>query len=82
MTERALCSIIITKLWGVAACFCAVFRKEGSFVMSNYSRKKSFWALMGAMILVVASTALFVYRYFEDKEYTEKWKDYDECGIQ
>lgn len=50
--------------------------------MSNYSRRKSFWTLMGAMILLVASTALFVYKYFEDKEYAEKWKDYDECGIQ
>lgn len=35
-----------------------LLRKKGSFVMSNYSRKKSFWTLMGAMILVVASTAL------------------------
>ena len=50
--------------------------------MSNYSRKKSFWTLMGAMILVVASTALFVYKYFEVKEHAEKWKDYEECGIQ
>ena len=38
--------------------------------------------IITAMILVVASTALFVYKYFEDKEYAEKWKDYDECGIQ
>ena len=29
-----------------------------------------------------ASTALFVYKYFEDKEHAEKWKDYEECGIQ
>lgn len=49
--------------------------------MSNYSRKKSFWTLMGAMILVVASTAL-LYTIFEDKEHAEKWKDYEECGIQ
>ena len=54
-----------------------LLRKKGSFVMSNYSRKKSFWTLMGAMILVVASTALFVYKYFEDKEHAEKWKDYE-----
>lgn len=59
-----------------------LLRKKGSFVMSNYSRKKSFWTLMGAMILVVASTALFVYKYFEDNEHAEKWKDYEECGIQ
>lgn len=49
--------------------------------MSNYSNKKSFWATIGALLLVVASTALFVYRYFEDKAYYEKWKDYDECGV-
>ena len=24
----------------------------------------------------------FVYKYFEDKEHAEKWKDYEECGIQ
>lgn len=56
--------------------------KKGVLLCQTIQEKKSFWALMGAMILVVASTALFVYRYFEDKEYTEKWKDYDECGIQ
>ncbi|MBO5449115.1 MAG: hypothetical protein J5994_07270 [Ruminococcus sp.] len=50
--------------------------------MSKNSQRKSFWAVMGALILVVASTALFVYKYFEDKAYYEKWKDYDECGIQ
>lgn len=47
----------------------------------DYSQNKSFWALMGTLILVVASTALFVYRYFQEKAYYEKWKDYDECGI-
>ena len=47
----------------------------------SYSRKKSFWALIGSLILVVISTALFVYKYLEDKNHYEKWKDYDECGI-
>lgn len=46
-----------------------------------YSQKKSFWAVMGAILLVVASTALLVYRFFDDKAHYEKWKDYDECGI-
>jgi hypothetical protein len=50
--------------------------------MSDKSCKKSFWALMGTLILVIASTALFVYKYLEDKAYDEKWRDYDECGIQ
>ena len=47
----------------------------------KYSEKKSFWALMSALLLVVASTAFLVYKYFEEKEHYEKWKDYDECGI-
>lgn len=47
----------------------------------SYSQRKSFWALMGALILVIASTGLFVYRYCEDKAHYEKWKDYEECGI-
>lgn len=50
--------------------------------MSNYSQKKSFWALMGTLLLVIVSTALFVYKYLDDKAYNEKWKDYEECGIQ
>lgn len=47
----------------------------------TYSQKKSFWAVMGAVLLVVASTALLVYRFLDDKAHYEKWKDYDECGI-
>ena len=50
-------------------------------MIKNYSQKKSFWAVIGALILVVASTALFVYKYLEDKSHYEKWKDYDECGV-
>ena len=46
-----------------------------------YSEKKSFWAIMGALFLVIASTALLVYRFLEDKAHYEKWKDYVECGI-
>lgn len=48
---------------------------------NNYSQKKSFWAIMGALLLVVASTSLLVYRFLDDKAHYEKWKDYDECGI-
>lgn len=62
--------------------FLYAIAKERKFCYVKLFKKKSFWTLMGAMILVVASTALFVYKYFEDKEYAEKWKDYDECGIQ
>ena len=49
--------------------------------MKSYSQRRSFWALIGALLLVVASTALFVYRYLDDKAHYEKWKDYEECGI-
>jgi hypothetical protein len=47
----------------------------------KYSKKKSFLTLTGALLLVIASTALLVYKYFEDKAHYEKWKDYEECGI-
>ena len=49
--------------------------------MKSYSQRRSFWALIGALLLVDASTALFVYRYLDDKAHYEKWKDYEECGI-
>lgn len=49
--------------------------------MKEYSKKKSFWTLVGALMLVIASTALLVTKYFEDKAHYEKWKDYEECGI-
>lgn len=47
----------------------------------GYSQRRSFWALMGALLLVVASTGFLVYKYFDEKAHYEKWKDYDECGI-
>ena len=49
--------------------------------MSRYSKQKSFWTLTGALLLVIASTALLVYKYYEEKAHYEKWKDYEECGI-
>lgn len=60
-----------------------VYNEKGCFTMEKrYSQKKSFWALMGALILVIASTGWLVYRYCEEKAHYEKWKDYDECGLQ
>lgn len=47
----------------------------------HYSDKRSFWTMLGALMLVIASTALLVRKYYEDKAYYEKWKDYEECGI-
>ncbi|MCD8095150.1 MAG: hypothetical protein LUE12_03355 [Ruminococcus sp.] len=49
--------------------------------MAEYSKRKSFWTIIGALMLVIASTAFFVYKYTEDKAHYEKWKDYEECGI-
>lgn len=49
--------------------------------MKKNAANKSFYTIMGALILVVASTAFFVYKLLSDKAYVERWKDYDECGI-
>ncbi len=49
--------------------------------MKEYSKKRSFWTLLGALMLVIASTAFLVYKYYEEKTHYEKWKDYEECGI-
>ena len=49
--------------------------------MKEYSKKRSFWTLLGALMLVIASTAFLVYKYYEEKAHYEKWKDYEECGI-
>lgn len=51
------------------------------FVMKKSAEKKAFYTIMGALILVVASTAFFVYKLLSNKAYLDRWKDYDECGI-
>jgi len=53
---------------------------ERRSVMDN-KFDKGFWTIMGALVLVVASVTLFVYRLMSNKAYYEKWKDYDECGL-
>lgn len=45
------------------------------------STKKSAFAVIGALLLVVASAGYIVYRIVSEKSYNEKWKDYDECGL-
>ncbi|MFT3951141.1 MAG: hypothetical protein QM689_04195 [Oscillospiraceae bacterium] len=45
------------------------------------SERKSFFTIMVALVLVVASTGYFVYKYMSTKAYEERWKDYDECGM-
>ena len=43
--------------------------------------KKSAYAVIGALLLVVASAGYIVFRIVSEKAYNEKWKDYDECGL-
>ena len=42
---------------------------------------KSAVPVVGALFLVVAAVAYIIYRTMSDKAYSEKWKDYDECGL-
>lgn len=49
--------------------------------MKKNAERKAFITIMGALFLVAASTAFFVYKLLSNKAYLEKWKDYDECGI-
>lgn len=49
--------------------------------MKKNAEKKAFYTIMGALILVVASTAFFVFKLLSNKAYLERWSDYDECGI-
>ena len=48
----------------------------------QYSSKRSFWKLLGALLLVIMSTAFLVYKYYEEKAYYDQWKDYEDCGVQ
>lgn len=51
----------------------------------NKKSKKSglvvFIPILAALICGVASVAYIVYRAMSNKNYAEKWSDYDECGI-
>ena len=40
-----------------------------------------FTGIILGLITLVASTAYLVYRFLNDKNYAEKWKDYDDCGL-
>lgn len=62
-----------------------MIKKKGGITMESNemkkSSKKSAFAVIGALVLVVASVGYIVYRVFSDRSYNEKWKDYDECGL-
>ncbi|MDE5917851.1 MAG: hypothetical protein K2G62_06975 [Oscillospiraceae bacterium] len=48
-------------------------------------KKKSqahiFVTVLTALICVTCSVAYIVFRTMSNKNYEQKWKDYDECGI-
>ncbi|HIZ54936.1 MAG TPA: hypothetical protein H9671_01855 [Firmicutes bacterium] len=39
------------------------------------------FSLLLAVAAIASTTAYFVYRFFSDRAYNEKWKDYDDCGL-
>ena len=45
------------------------------------STKKSALSVIAALAIVVVSAGYIVYRIVSEKAYSEKWKDYDECGL-
>lgn len=52
--------------------------------MAEERRKHSAISVMSVLlgIAAVASTiAYLVYRVYSDREYSERWKDYDDCGL-
>ena len=47
--------------------------------MKNESCK--FYGIILGLLALVGSTAYLVYRFYNDKNYKEKWKDYNDCGL-
>ncbi len=45
------------------------------------SVKKTALGVIAALVLVVASAGYIVYRIVSERAYSQKWKDYDECGL-
>lgn len=45
------------------------------------AESKSIFYVLGALALVVVSAGYIVYRFVSTRNYNEKWKDYDECGL-
>lgn len=37
--------------------------------------------LLGAIFLAMASVTYIMYKNWSNRIYTEKWKDYEDCGI-
>ena len=51
----------------------------------NNKRKKSSVAVLIPVLLAlicgITSVVYIVFRMLSNKDYEEKWKDYDECGL-
>lgn len=62
--------------------FLYAIAKERKFCYVKLFKKKVVLDFNGCDDTCCCVNCAFVYKYFEDKEYAEKWKDYDECGIQ
>lgn len=63
--------------------YSIIVKKKGgrSMEKEKQSTKKTAFAVIGALLLVVASAGYIVFRIVSEKAYNKKWKDYDECGI-
>lgn len=52
--------------------------------MEEKKKRSALWVfvpVLTALVCVVASVAYIVFKIMSNKNYEEKWKDYDECGI-
>lgn len=38
-------------------------------------------SVAAALFLLMSSVAYIVYRIVDNRNYNERWKDYDECGL-
>ncbi len=50
----------------------------------NYSTRRMIrdaLPLLGAIFLAIASVVYIMFKSWSNKLYSEKWKDYEDCGI-
>lgn len=62
--------------------FLYAIAKERKFCYVKLFKEKVVLDFNGCDDTCCCVNCAFVYKYFEDKEHAEKWKDYEECGIQ
>ncbi len=51
--------------------------------MNRFNRKNeiTFLSVLLGLTAIASTTAYLVYKFFSDKAYNEKWKDYNDCGL-